>query len=130
MAAKKTLFQLVLWGMFISLAIAGPVQSQDITPAQNQEYIDAKDALEAARKAKAERYAAETLKKSGEFLSQADTARSAKDGSRFTQASRLARVYAELAEATAQLKRDEEDLAATNEEIRKIKADIERLNKN
>ena len=130
MAVKTTIFRSVICGILISLAIAGPACGQDISPAQNQEFLDAKEALEAARKAQAEKYSAETMMKSADFLSQAETARSSKDPILFTQASRLARAYAELAEALTELKKEQDRLATTNEEIKNIKAEIEKLNKN
>jgi prefoldin subunit 5 len=48
---------------------------------------------------------------------------------KFTQASRLARAYAELAKAIAELKSEGEKLAATYEELKKAKAEVEQLKK-
>jgi hypothetical protein len=130
MAARKTICLWVICGIILSLAGAGTALGQDISPAQTQEFFDAKEAFDSARKAQAENYSPETMKTSGDFLNQAESARSSKDGVRFSQASRLARAYAELAEALAELKKEEEKLAATTEDIKKIKGEIERLNKN
>ena len=130
MTVKKTIFRSVICGILICLAVAGPACGDDISPAQNQEYLDAKEALEAARKAQAEKYSAEAMTKSADFLNVAESARTAKDAVHFTRASRLARVYAEFAEIQSELKREQEKLAATNEEIKNIKAEIEKLNKN
>jgi hypothetical protein len=107
----------------------GVALGQSISPAQEQEYTDAKNAVDAAQKAQAEKFAPESLKKGQDLLVTAENARSSKDGVKFAQSSRLARAYAELARATAELKTEEEKLAATQEELQKAKAEIERLKK-
>jgi len=128
MAARKTFFLWVICGLFIIPSFAGPVWGDTFSPAQEQDFIDAKTALEGAKKAEADKYSPDHLKKAGEFLEMAESFRDQKDGAaRFTQASRLARVHAELAEAVAQLKGEEEKLAAVNSELKRIKAEIERL---
>lgn len=129
MTGKRTVCLCVAFGLLIALSFAGEVQGQDLSPAQRQEFIDAKDALEAARRAQAEAYSAEEMKRAVAFLEQAETVRMAKDTVQFSQASRLARVHAELAQAAAELKREEENLAATNDALGKIKAELERLKK-
>jgi hypothetical protein len=129
MATEKTIFLWAVCGLLISLTFAEPIRGQDLSPAQNQEYLDAKTSIEAARAAQAEKYSAEIMKKAGDFLEEAERVRSLKDGVQFTQASHLARVYAELAKATAELKREEENLAVTSDKLRKVKAEIERLKK-
>ncbi len=107
----------------------GVALGQSISPAQEQEFTDAKNAVDAAQKAQAEKFAPEFLKKGQDLLVTAENARSFKDGVKFAQSSRLARAYAELARATAELKTEEEKLAATQEELQKAKAEIERLKK-
>jgi uncharacterized phage-like protein YoqJ len=129
MAAKKNLCMWVVCGLLLIFSLAAPVRGQDLSPAQEQEYTDAKGALEAARSAQAEKYSDDNLKKAKDFIDQADAIRSLKDKSGFVQASHLARAYAELAEAVAQFKAQEEQLAATNEELLKVKDEIERLKK-
>jgi hypothetical protein len=94
-----------------------------------QEFLDAKNAVDSAQKAQAEKVAPEPLKQAQDLLVTAENARSFKDAVKFAQASRLARAYAELARATAELKAEEERLAATQEELQKAKAEIERLKK-
>lgn len=129
MAGIRTICSWIVFGMLIALSFAGEVQGQDLSPAQKQEFIDAREALEAARRAQAEKYSADEMKKAVAFLDQTESVRTSKDGVQFTQASRLARVHAELAQATAELKREEENLAATNDALGKIKAELERLKK-
>ena len=111
------------------LSFAGTAQAQSISPAQEQEFMDARMALEAAQKAQAEKYAPEPLKEAKDLLVTAENARSVKDPVKYAQASRLARANAELARAIAELKAEEEALAATQEELRKARAEIDRLKK-
>ena len=111
------------------LALSGGVFAQEIGPAQEQDFLDGKIALEAAQKARAEKYAPEPLKQSQELLAMANEARSQKDSVKFSQASRLARAYAELAKATAELKAEEEKLALTQEELQKARTELDRLKK-
>ncbi len=94
-----------------------------------QEFTDAKTAIEVAKKAQAEKYSPEPLNKAQDLLITADSAKAFKDGVKFAQASRLARAYAELAKAIAELKSEEEKLAATQEELQKARNEIERLQK-
>jgi len=109
--------------------LPGFAGAQEISPAQEQEFIDAKAALEAAQKAQAEKYALETLKQAQGLLVTADKARKAKDSVKFTQSSTLARGYAELAQTLAELKSGEERLAAAREELQRTKVEIDRLKK-
>jgi len=121
--------------LFLTLALllpafgGGAALGQSISPAQEQEFIDAKNAVDAAQKAQAEKFAPEFLKKGQDLLNTAENARSVKDAVKYAQSSRLARAYAELARATAELKTEEEKLAATQDELQKAKAEIERLKK-
>jgi len=112
--------------LFLVGSLAG---AQDISPALQQEFGDAKVAIEAAQKAQAEKYSPEPLHKAQDLLITADNAKSFKDPVKFAQASRLARAYAELAKAMAELKSEEEKLGATQEELQKAKDEIERLKK-
>jgi len=111
------------------LALSGGVFAQEIGPAQEQDFMDGKNAMEAAQKAQAEKYAPEPLKQAQELLAMANEARSQKDPVKFSQASRLARAYAELAKATAELKAEEEKLALTQEELQKARTELDRLKK-
>jgi len=114
---------------FVLPPLGGFILAQSFSPALEQEFTDAKMALEAAQKAQAEKYAPDPLRQAQDLLTTAENARSFKDAVKFAQASRLARAYAELAKATAELKSEEEKLAATQEELQKAKAEIERLKK-
>jgi uncharacterized protein involved in type VI secretion and phage assembly len=126
--------RLILFGMASTVLLlmgsfSGSVIAQGITAAQEQEFAEAMAATDAARKAKADKYALETLQQAEDLLKTADHARRLKDGVKFTQASRLARAYAELAKVIAELKSEEEKLAATQEELEKARAEVDRLKK-
>ena len=114
--------------LFICL-FAQLVRAQDISPAQEQEFLDAKVALGAAQKANAEKYAPEPFKQAQDLLAAGEKARSPRDAVKFTRASRLARAYAELAKAIAELRFQEEKYASTQEELQKTKEEIDRLKK-
>ena len=130
MAAKKFIFLRVAFPLLLFMSFcSGLAGAQDITPALQQEFADAKLAIEAAQKAQAEKFSPEPLKKAQDLLITADNAKAFKDSVKFAQASRLARAYAELAKAIAELKSEEEKLAATQEELQKAKDEIERLKK-
>lgn len=116
---------LCLFALFLTV----PVWGQGFSPVQEQEYLDARQAVEQAKGAQAETYAAAELKSSGDWLLTAGKARETKDAALFTQASRLARAHAELAEAQAGLKKEQDALTATNDSLQKTKAAIEGLRK-
>ena len=115
--------------LVLNPSFSGCAGAEGITLAQEQEWADAKVAIDAARRAKAEKYALEPLKQAQDLLVTADNARQSEDGVKFTQASRLARAYAELARAIAEVKSEEEKLAATQEELEKARAEVDRLKK-
>ncbi len=126
---KFLLAPVIFLSLFFMMAALTPAGAEEITPAQQQEFLDAKMALEAAKKAQAEKMAPEPLKQAEDLLLTAENARAFKDAVKFTQAARLSRAYAELAKAAAELKTEEEKLGAANQELQKAKAEIERLKK-
>lgn len=112
----------------IAVTIPAVLRAADIiTPAQEQEFIDAKSALESARGANAEKYAASHMKQAEENLSRAIQSRQIPDSVEFSRASLLARAYAELALALSELESNVEQLSATQEAIVKAKAEIEQM---
>jgi hypothetical protein len=98
-----------------------------ISPAQEQEFTDARGALETARNAQAEKFAPSYMKLAEEFLQTAKNAKQIPDAAGFSRASLLARAYAELAEAVAALETDVEKLAAAQDALQKAKAEIDQL---
>jgi hypothetical protein len=129
LAKKLILLSVGLCSLLLISSFSRFARAQEISPAQEQEFADAKIAIEAAQKARAEKYALEPLKQGQDLLVTAEKARSSQDSVKFTQASRLARAYAELAKAIAELKSEGEKLAATYEELQKAKAEVEQLKK-
>ena len=130
MLVKRFILLMVVFDFLVFIpSFSGFAGAEGITPGQEHEFADAKAAVEAAHKAKADKYALETLKQAQDLLSTADNARQLEDAVKFTQASRLARAYAELAKAIAELKSEEEKLAATQEELQKARAEVDRLKK-
>jgi hypothetical protein len=130
MSTGKVRFPVFVMSLAILLlASGGPALAQPISPAMEQEFLDAKNAVDAAQKSQAEKYAPEPLKQAQDLLVTAENARSFKDSVKFAQTSRLARAYAELARAMAELKTEEEKLAATQDELQKARAELERLKK-
>jgi hypothetical protein len=113
--------------LMFTAAFTGIGWTADINPAQEQQFKDAKGALEAARNVQADKLAPSYIKQAEDFLQTANNARQMQDAALFSRASLLARAYAELAEALAELETDIGKLSATREELQKVKADIEQL---
>jgi hypothetical protein len=113
--------------LLFAAAFTSIVWAADIGPAQEQQFRDAKEALATAHSAGADKLATTHLKQAESFLQTAENARQIQDATGFTRASLLARAYAELAEALAELEADNAKLAETQEALRKAKADIEQL---
>jgi len=107
----------------------GVVWADAISPSQEQEFVDARAALDAARKAESEKFAPSYIRQAEDFLKIAGSARSIPDAEGFSRASRLARAYGELAKASAELNADAAMLATTQEALLKAKAEIELLKK-
>lgn len=129
MARKVGSFFWLLTLGTLLLSLGGIAEGQSIPPDQEQEFTDAKTAIGAAQKAQAEKYAPEPLKQAQDLLVTAENARSFKDSVKFTQASRLARAYAELSRSIAELRTEEEKLAIAQEELQKATAAIDQLKK-
>jgi len=126
---KFVSFGIAFYSLLTVVSFPGFAPAQGILPAEEQEFSDARVAIEAAQRAKAEKYAPEPLKQARDLLIVAGKARTSQDSVKFTQASRLARAYAGLAKAMAELKTEEDKLAATYEELQKAKEEVERLKK-
>ena len=126
---KRFLSIVVFCSLLLIPSFSGSVNAQGITPAQEHEFAAAKAAVEGARSVKADKYALETLQQAQDLLVTAESARPSKDGVKFTQASRLARAYAELAKTIADLRSLEDKLAATREELEKARGEVDLLKK-
>jgi hypothetical protein len=127
MVLMKRSFLLGAMLLVFAATFAGVLWADAISPAQEQEFTDAKDALAAARSIQAEKSASVYMNQAEDFLQMAQKARQIPDSAGFSRASLLARAYAELAEALAKLEIDVEALAATHDALQKAKAEIEQL---
>jgi hypothetical protein len=126
---KRSIFRAAIL-LMIAMVVTGVLWAADtITPAQEQEFSDAKSALESARSAQAEKYAPShmNMKQAEENLTNAIQSRQIPDSVGFSRASLLARAHAELALALAELEKDVEQLSATQEAIAKAKNEIEQM---
>jgi hypothetical protein len=114
---RSILLGAVLFSLLF-VAFTGIVWADTISPSQEQEYVDARGALDAARKAEGEKLSPSYIRQAEDFLKIAGGARSIPDAEGFSRASRLARANADTA-----------ILATTQEALLKAKAEIERLKK-
>ena len=119
----------IICSFVVVFILAGTGYAQELSPAHEQEFMDAKESLHAAQTVKADKYAPDMLKEASVFLDKAEQARSAKDDVQFSRASHLARARAESAKAWSELKIEQEKLSATKVELEKTKAEIQRLEK-
>lgn len=101
--------------------------AQGISPSQEQELIDARAAIDVARKAGAETLAEDALGRAVKELLAVDAARAAKEPERFSHSARRARAYAELAVARAQLAAENLKLKSLNESVESAKSEVYRL---
>jgi hypothetical protein len=127
MSAMKRSILLGAMLLMTASTFAGNLWADSISPAQEQEFVDARGALESARSAQAEKYAPSHMKQAEDFLQTARRARQIPDAAGFSRASLLARAYAGLALALAELEMDVENLSVTQEAIQKAKAEIEQM---
>jgi hypothetical protein len=127
--ARKLIAPAVLLVWLCVALHAGVVRADSIGPAQEQELSDAKAALESARKAPVEKYAAAQIKHAQDNLQDADAARQAQDATKFSRLARLARAYAELAAAMADYGAVADQLASTSESVQKARIEVELLTK-
>lgn len=116
-----------LFGLLFLASGAGQARADASNPTSQEELIAARVAWQRAHEAQAERYAAPFLRQAEELLDRAEKARQANDDLTLTQASLLARRYAELAQTIAELKGEEEKLAATRGEWQRVRNELDRL---
>lgn len=124
---RSILLGVVFYFLVFAATFTGVLWAEGISPAQEQEFTDARGALESARNVQAEKFAPSYMKQAEEFLQTARNAKQIPDAAGFSRASHLARAYAELAEAVAELETDVEKLAATQDALQNAKAEIEQM---
>jgi hypothetical protein len=124
---RSILLGAMLYLLVFAATFTGVLWADGISPAQEQEFSDARGALESARSAQAEKFAPSYMQQAEDFLQTAKKARQMPDAAGFSRASLLARACAELAGAVAELETDAGKLAATQDALQKAKAEIEQL---
>lgn len=115
--------------LLVFAAMPAPAWAGPLDPALEQEFSDAKRALDAARKLSGDEAVAALSKQADEFLRTAEEARSGQAPVQFARSVRLARSYAEFAVASSELNAVTAQLATADDDLRKTKAEIERLTK-
>ena len=129
-AGKSVALSFMLVSLSLGMAaFAASARAQSIGPALEQEFNDAKAALESTRKGPAEKHGAAQLKQAQESLQSAEVARQTKDATKFSRSARIARAYAELAGAVGDSAAAADQLAATNEALQNAKFELDRLTK-
>jgi len=116
----------VICSIVILVSPIGSALAQELSPAHEQEFMDARASVDAAQKENAAKYEPNKLKEAAEYLNKADQARIAKDDVQLSRASHLARAFAESARAWTELKIEQEKLSATQIDLQKLKAEINR----
>jgi hypothetical protein len=129
MSSKFFISGSIIASLLFILSFSGPVQSETMNPVLEQQFLDARTAILAAQSAQADKYAPDKLKEARECMTRADRARLAKDETEFSQATRMARAFAELATVSSELEIKREKQAAVKMELQKIKAEIQGLEK-
>lgn len=124
---RSILLGAMFYLLVFTATFTGVLWADGITPAQEQEFTDARGALDSARNVQAGKFAPSYMKQAEDFLQTAQKARQIPDSAGFSRASLLARAYAELAEALAKLDIEVANLAATHDTLQKAKAEIEQL---
>jgi len=126
MSAK---YFIILGSLALVIAFSSGAWAESISPAQEQEFSDAKASIKDASSMQAEQFTPKLMQQAQEFIKTVAKARQSQDALLFSRASRLARTYAELAKASAELQIDVGKLAAAKESLDKIKSEIEHLKK-
>ncbi len=129
MIGRKAILFIILGAAIQIWGWTGAASAEAISPAHEQEYNDARNAISEAQRVQADKYAPDVLREAQDLLRTAEKSRAIQDAVKFAQASRLSRAYAELARAMAELKSEEEKLSAAQEELQKARADIDQLKK-
>ena len=109
------------------IVLCGTVNAQNISPAQRQEYADAKNEIDNALKLPSAKYAPVELKQAQESLQTAEKSFSTNDATKYGQFTRLARAQAQLTIALTDLGVETERSADTKLALQKAKDEIAQL---
>jgi hypothetical protein len=110
----------------VLLVLSGTVNAQNISPAQRQEFNDAKSEISNAQKGAYLKYASSELKQAQDSLQAAE---SSTDPVKYAQNTRLARAQAQLAIAVTELGVETDRLADTNQALAKARDEVSQLGK-
>ena len=104
--------------------LSGSANAQNISPAQRQEFSDAKNEVANAQKGPYLKYASAELKQAQDSLQAAENST---DPNKYAQNTRLARAQAQLAIAITELGIETDRLADINQALAKAKDDVAQL---
>jgi len=108
------------------VVLSGTVNAQNISPAQRQEFTDAKTEVNNVLKGPYQKYAASELRQAQTSLQNAETTN---DPTKYAQNTRLARAQAQHAQAVTELGVETDRLADTTQALAKARDDIAQLAK-
>jgi hypothetical protein len=122
-------FMVYLCALVFVIAFPCLAGANSIDPALEQEFSAAKASLENAISLRAEKFTPAFLQRARELIEMAADARQSEDSLLFSRATRLARTYAELARAAAELQTDIREFATSQGATDKNETEIETLKK-
>jgi hypothetical protein len=125
MTIKNTLQKTVLISTALVI-LSGTVNAQNISPAQRQEFTDAKTEVNNVLKAPYQKYAASELRQAQTSLQNAEATN---DPTKYAQNARLARAQAQHAQAITELGVETDRLADTTQALTKARDDVAQLAK-
>ena len=108
------------------VVLSGTVNSQSISPAQRQEFTDAKTEVNNVLKGPYQKYAASELRQAQTSLQNAEATN---DPTKYAQNTRLARAQAQHAQAVTELGVETDRLADTTQALAKARDDVAQLSK-
>ena len=125
MMIKNTLQKTVLISTALVI-LSGTVNAQNISPAQRQEFSDAKTEVNNVLKGPYQKYAASELRQAQTSLQNAEATN---DPTKYAQNTRLARAQAQHAQAVTELGVETDRLADTTQALAKARDDVAQLAK-
>jgi len=125
MTIKNTLQKTVLISTAL-VVLSGTVNAQNISPAQRQEFTDAKTEVNNVLKGPYQKYASSELRQAQTSLQNAEATN---DPTKYAQNTRLARAQAQHAQAITELGVETDRLADTTQALTKARDDVAQLAK-
>ena len=110
----------------VILLLSATVNAQSISPAQRQEFTDARNEIANVQKGSYLKYASAELKQAQDSLQAAETTA---DPIKYAQNTRLARAQAQLALAVTELGVETDRLADTSQALAKARDEVSQLAK-